>query len=189
MAGTLNERFIEIVERMGDKTAFMAKRGGSWESYSFNWGMQQVRETAFALRTMGYEPGTRIAILSENRPEWATTDFGALASGMITVPLYTTLIPEQIAYILNDAEAKVIFVSTMDHLETVLSIREQVPSLEKVIVFYPEDLHEDDVVFNLDSFKAVLTKSFSRCRGASNQPTPSPSSTPRAQRATRKELS
>ncbi len=155
MAGTLNERFIEIVERRGDKTAFMAKRGESWESYSYNWGMQQVRETAFALRAMGYEPGTRIAILSENRPEWATTDFGALASGMITVPLYTTLIPEQVAYILNDAEARVIFVSTMDHLETVLSIREQVPSLEKVIVFYPDDLDEDDVVLNLDSFKAL----------------------------------
>lgn len=155
MEGTLNERFIEVVERRRDSTAFMVKRGGLWESYSFNWGMQQVRETAFALRTMGCEPGTRVAILSENRPEWATTDFGALASGMITVPLYTTLIPQQIAYILNDAEARVIFVSTMDHLETVLSIREKVPSLEKVIVFYPNDLPEDDFVLSLEAFKTL----------------------------------
>jgi len=154
MADTLNERFIEIVERRSDNTAFMVKRGGNWKSYSFNWAMQQVQETAFAIRAMGYEPGTRVAILSENRPEWATTDFGILASGMITVPLYTTLIPEQIAYILNDAGARVIFVSTMDHLETVLSIRDRIPSLEKVIVFYPGNLPDDDAVLGLEAFKA-----------------------------------
>jgi len=155
MADTLNERFIEIVERRGDNTAFMVKRGGTWESYSFNWAMQQVCETAFAIRAMGYQPGTRVAILSENRPEWATTDFGALASGMITVPLYTTLIPEQIAYILNDSGAKVIFVSTMDHLRTVLSIRDRIPSLEKVVVFYPEGLPDDDAVLSLEAFKTA----------------------------------
>jgi long-chain acyl-CoA synthetase len=155
MGDTLNERLIEIVERRGANTAFMAKRNGSWESFSFDWAMTQVRETAFALRTLGYEPGTRIAILSENRPEWATTDFGALASGMVSVPLYTTLIPEQLTYILNDAGARVIFVSTMDHLRTVLSIRDWLPAVEKVVVFYPEDLHEDEFVVSLDAFKAL----------------------------------
>ena len=155
MGDTLNERLIEIAERRGGNTAFMAKRNGSWESFSFDWAMTQVRETAFALRTLGYEPGTRIAILSENRPEWATTDFGALASGMVTIPLYTTLIPEQLTYILNDAGARVIFVSTMDHLRTVLSIRDWLPAVEKVVVFYPEDLHEDEFVVSLDAFKAL----------------------------------
>jgi len=154
MADTLNERFIEIAERRGDNTAFMVKRDGAWKSFTFDWAMQQVRETALAIAAMGYEPGTRVAILSENRPEWATTDFACLASGMITVPLYTTLIPEQIAYILNDAEARLIFVSTMAHLATILEIRDRVPSLEKIVVFYPQDLHEDDLVVSLDAFKA-----------------------------------
>ncbi len=155
MGDTLNERLIEIAERRGGNTAFMAKRNGSWESFSFDWAMTQVRETAFALRTLGYESGTRIAILSENCPEWATTDFGALASGMVTIPLYTTLIPEQLTYILNDAGARVIFVSTMDHLRTVLSIRDWLPAVEKVVVFNPEDLHEDEFVVSLDAFKAL----------------------------------
>jgi len=152
---TLNERFIEIVARRGGNTAFMVKRNGTWETYSFDWGMVQVQETAFALRALGYEPGTRIAILSENRPEWATTDFGALASGMVSVPLYTTLIPEQLTYILNDAGVRLIFVSTMDHLRTILSIKDRLPSLERIVVFYPEDLHEDDFVLTLDAFKAL----------------------------------
>ena len=155
MGDTLNERFIEIVARRGGNTAFMVKRDGNWESFSFDWAMTQVRETAFALRALGYEPGTRIAILSENRPEWATTDFGALAAGMVSIPLYTTLIPEQLAYILNDGGARVIFVSTMDHLLTILSIKDRLPSLERIVVFYPEDLTEDEVVLSLDAFKAL----------------------------------
>ncbi len=128
MGETLNERLIEIVERRGGDTAFTVKRDGVWENFSFDWAMVQVRETAFALRALGCEPGTRIAILSENRPEWATTDFGALASGMVSVPLYTTLIPEQLTYILNDAGVRVVFVSTMDHLRAVLSIKDWLPT-------------------------------------------------------------
>ncbi len=155
MGLTLNERFFEIVARRGGNTAFMVKRNGVWESYSFDWGMVQVQETAFALRAMGLEPGTRIAILSENRPEWATTDFAALASGMVSVPLYTTLIPEQLTYILNDAGARVIFVSTMDHLRTLLSIKDRLPAVEKIVVFYPEELQEDEFVLSLDAFKSL----------------------------------
>ena len=155
MGATLNERFIEIVERRGQHTAFKVKRGGSWQSFSFDWGLEQAAKTAFGLKSLGYEKGSRIAILSENRPEWATTDFGALAAGLVGVPLYTTLIGEQIAYILHDAEAKVVFVSSMDHLSSVLSIRERVPSIEKIVVFYPENLEEDDLVISLDTLKAM----------------------------------
>jgi len=155
MGRTLNERFIEIVERRGRHTAFMVKREGSWQSFSFDWGLEQAAKTAFGLKSLGFETGSRIAILSENRPEWATTDYGAMAAGLVGVPLYTTLIGEQIAYILHDAEVKVVFASSMDHLSTVLSIHEKVPSIEKIVVFYPENLHEDDLVISLDTLKSL----------------------------------
>ena len=155
MGVTLNERFIEIVKRRGPHTAFMVKRDGSWQSFDFDWGLEQASRTAFGLKSMGYEKGSRIAILSENRPEWATTDFGSMAAGLVGVPLYTTLIGEQVAYILHDAGVKVVFVSSMDHLSTVLSIRERVPSIEKIVVFYPENLEEDDLVISLDTLKAM----------------------------------
>ncbi len=155
MGVTLNERFIEIVERRGPHTAFMVKRDGSWQSFDFDWGLEQASKIAFGLKSMGYEKGSRIAILSENRPEWATTDFGSMAAGLVGVPLYTTLIGEQVAYILHDAGVKVVFVSSMDHLSTVLSIRERVPSIEKIVVFYPENLDEDDLVISLDTLKAM----------------------------------
>jgi long-chain acyl-CoA synthetase len=155
MEATLNERFIEIVERRCEHTAFKVKRNGKWQSYSFDWGLEEAAKTAYGLKSFGFESGSRVAILSENRPEWATTDFGAMAAGLVGVPLYTTLIGEQIAYILHDAEVKVVFVSSMDHLSTVLSIREHVPSIEKIVVFYPENLEEDDLVISLDTLKSL----------------------------------
>lgn len=155
MGSTLNECFIEVVERRGNDVAFLVKRDGAWRSFSYDWALDQVQQCAFGLRSLGYERGTRFAVLSENRPEWATTDYGAMAAGFVLVPLYTTLIPSQIAYILNDAETRVVFVSSMDHLETIRSIRDQLPSLEKVVVFYPEDLVEDDFAISLDSVKKL----------------------------------
>jgi len=153
MGTTLNEHFLEVVARHRDYTAFMVKREGEWKSFSFAWALEQVQKIAFGLHGLGYERGTRVAILAENRPEWATTDFGVMAAGYLVVPLYTTLIPSQVEYILNDAETKIAFVSTMDHLETILSIRDRVPSLEKIVVFYPDDLDEDDFVISLDTLK------------------------------------
>lgn len=153
MGATLNERFLKVVDCYRENDAFLVKRDGDWQSYPFSWALKQVQETAFGLCALGFERGDRVAILSENRPEWATTDFGAMAAGFLAVPIYTTLIPSQVAYILNDAETKVAFVSTMAHLETILSVRECVPSLEKVIVFYPDGLEEDDFVISLDTLK------------------------------------
>jgi long-subunit acyl-CoA synthetase (AMP-forming) len=122
MGSTINERFLDVVGRRGEASAFMVKRDGTWRTYSYDWMLEQAQRSAFGLRSLGFEAGNRIGILAENRPEWATTDFGAMAAGCALVPMYTTLIPDQVAYILNDSEAKAVFVSSMDHLETVLSI-------------------------------------------------------------------
>jgi long-chain acyl-CoA synthetase len=78
-----------------------------------------------------------------------------MAAGHVLVPLYTTLIPDQVAYIIADAGARLVFVSTMAHLETILALRDRLPTVEKVVVFYPENLEEDDFVVSLDTFKAV----------------------------------
>jgi long-chain acyl-CoA synthetase len=156
MADTLNQMFLEAVERCDDHTAFLVKREARWQRFSYAWALQQVCQTAFGLHAFGFARGTRLAILSENRPEWATSDFAAMAAGYVLVPLYTTLIPEQIEYILRDAEARLIFVSSMAHLETILSIRDRLPALDKIVVFYPDDrLVEDEHVISLESLKKM----------------------------------
>lgn len=155
MTTTLNARFIDIVAQRGERTALVVKHGGRWRELSFNEVFERVQQTAFGLQSLGYGPGERVAILSENRPEWATTDFGAMAAGLVTVPLYTTLIGSQIAYILNDAEVRAIFVSSREHLHSVLAIRGAVPSLEKIVVFDPQGAEEDGSVISLDSLQAM----------------------------------
>ncbi|MCP4901943.1 MAG: long-chain fatty acid--CoA ligase [bacterium] len=155
MGSTLNELFLEIVDRRDDATAFLVKRDRAWRSLSYRWAFQEAKKTAFGLKSLGFERGGALAILAENRPEWATTDYGAMAAGHPLVPLYTTLIPSQIAYILNDAEAKVLFVSSMAHLRTVLSIREQITSLKQIVVFYPERLAEDEFIISLNTLKSL----------------------------------
>jgi long-chain acyl-CoA synthetase len=153
MNDTLSSRLLKIADRRGPQTAFKAKRDGQWHDLTFDWAIDQIAATAFGLLDLGLEPGTRVAILSENQPEWPTTDYAIMAARMITVPLYTTLIPKQVAYILRDAEAEVVFVSSMEHLATVQSIAEDVPSLRTIVVFYPEFPAADERVMSLESLK------------------------------------
>ena len=72
-----------------------------------------------ALAKWGVSKGDRIAILSENRPQWAIVDFAALLIGAVVVPIYATLTPEQTAYILSDAGVQVVFVSSRKQLEKI----------------------------------------------------------------------
>ena len=103
MSDTLNTRFLGVVANYPDATAFLVKRYGEWKSFTYEWAMEQVQRTTFGLRSLGLEPGDRLGLLSENRPEWATSDFASMAAGCLIVPLYTTLIPQQVEYILKDA--------------------------------------------------------------------------------------
>src|SRR5262249_5349807 len=93
----------------------------------------RVAAIARALQLWGIKKGDRVAILSENRPEWAIADFAALMIGGVVVPIYATQTPEHIAYMLQDSGSRVIFVSTRSQLEKVESIRAQV-SLERVVL-------------------------------------------------------
>ena len=88
------------------------------------------------LNALGVQKDDRIAILSENRPEWAITDFGTLKVGAVTVPMFSTLTAAQVGYILKDSGSKIICVSTEAQLKKVLSIRD-VTTLEQIICFDP----------------------------------------------------
>ncbi len=95
----------------------------------------RVRETALGLESLGILRGDRVAIMSESRPEWLIADLAILGLGAVTVPVYSTLSPGQARYIVNDAGARVAFVSTADQLEKLQSVRHQLPSLEAIVAF------------------------------------------------------
>jgi long-chain acyl-CoA synthetase len=92
-----------------------------------------VRSLACALDRWGVEPGDRVALMAENGPHWPTIDFAALALGAASVPVYATLLPEGAAYVVRDSGARVLFVQGRERLEGLLAIRDQMPSVERVV--------------------------------------------------------
>jgi long-chain acyl-CoA synthetase len=132
---TLNDIFFAAIDRNLDR-AMLHREGGKWSPVSSREFGQNVARTSQALHTWGILPGDRVAILSENRPEWSVADIAALLLGAVTVPLYTTLTAEQTAFVLNDSGCRVIFLSSEPHLRKVLSILPQT-GIEKVIVMDP----------------------------------------------------
>src|SRR5436853_255958 len=91
--------------------AFKFKRNGQWLNVSTDEFLLRVEELFFALRALGVKSGDRVAILSENRLEWAITDYAALCIGAITVPIYPTLAASQTQDLLVDSAPILVFVS------------------------------------------------------------------------------
>jgi long-chain acyl-CoA synthetase len=129
---TLNDIFFAATERNLDRV-MLHRRQGKWLPISSSDLRRNVAGTAHALRQWGVHKGERIAILSENRPEWSTADFAILLLGAVTVPVYATLTPEQTAYTLNDSGASVIFVSTEQQLRKVQTILSRT-AVQKIVV-------------------------------------------------------
>src|ERR1700680_4265919 len=132
---TLNDILFAVCSNRRDRV--MLQRGAlGWAPISSTEIYRGVVGIARTLESWGVRKGDRVAILSENRPEWTITDFAVLALGAVTVPIYATQTAEHIAFILNNSGARVIAVSTKNQLEKVLAIQQQT-SLERILVMDP----------------------------------------------------
>ena len=138
--GTLTQLFFDAVRQYDKPNAMLHKVGGSWTPITHRTVAERVRRIALGLQEIGTVAGDRVAILSENRPEWALADYGCLTAAMVSVPVYPTLPAEQIPHILNDSGATVIFVSTAMQAEKVAAIRAACPALRHVIGMAAEPL-------------------------------------------------
>src|SRR3954462_5678070 len=130
---TLIDIVMAAIER---DAACVAKHkiNGRWTEISSKQLHQTVVTLAEKLKSWGISKGDRVAILSENRPEWAITDFAAVSIGAVDVPIYATLTADQAAVILKDSGARILFVSSRDQLEKFTSIEEKT-AIEKVVIF------------------------------------------------------
>src|SRR5277367_431318 len=129
---SLNDIFFSIVER-DERVVMMHHVSGHWTSISSSELYRNVAGMARWLRERGITKGDRVAILSENRPEWTIADFACQLLGVVSVPIYATLTAEQNAYILNDSGARIIFVSSDAQLEKILTIRHET-KVEHIVV-------------------------------------------------------
>ena len=148
---TLNDIFFAATERNLDRV-MLSRASGSWLPISSSDLRRNVAGTARALQEWDVTKGDRVAILSENRPEWSTADFAILLLGAVTVPVYATLTPEQTAYTLRDSGASVVFVSTEHQFRKIQSILSQT-QVKKVVVMDHVQIRSD-----LDASSVLMTQ-------------------------------
>ena len=120
-----------------------------------------LRDLALGLESLGVEAGDRVVILSESRPEWLIADLAILTLGAVTVPVYSTLAAPQARYIVQDAGARVAFVSTVEQFEKLQSVRHQLPALEAIVVFDTVDATSPSVM----SFTGLTERGHTRMMG------------------------
>jgi long-chain acyl-CoA synthetase len=132
LPGTVSEVFYRIVEQ-GQARVMLHRINGIWVPVSADELYQRVLGVSQALQHWGIRAGDRVAILSENRPEWAIADFASLLLGAITVPIYPTVTHEQAAYILRDSGARAAFISSDIQFQKISSIRRNT-ELEHLVV-------------------------------------------------------
>jgi long-chain acyl-CoA synthetase len=132
---TIVEAFRHSVRRLPDRAALRWWADGAWSALTWAGYGRAVDEVAAGLAEVGVLPGDRIAILSGNRTEWHLADVGVLVGGAVTVPIYQTSSPEQVAYVLGHSEARLCFVENELQLAKVLEVRDQLSFLCQVVVF------------------------------------------------------
>ena len=144
--------FLKAVEKWGDRVAMRQKEYGLWHDISWNTYLERVRSVACALISMGLERGDQAAIIGDNCPEWVYADLGIQCCGAATTGIYATNAWQQVEYVVENSEARFLFVENEEQLDKWLRFKDRVPKLKKVIVWDTEGLRhfQDPMVMTFD---------------------------------------
>jgi len=143
MKSTLYEMFFDKASKLNpDKNIFYTKIDDEYIPKTFGEFLNDIYKVTLYFRSEGISKGDRIAIISENRTEWAAVDFACIFMNVISVPVYTSISGSQMEYILKDSFAKICFVSNSHLLEKIIAQKNNLPSLEKIIVFNETDTNK-----------------------------------------------
>ena len=149
--------------RYKDKAAMLIKRGDTWHEITYAGFGDKVRLVAQGLASLGISRGDKVALLSENRPEWGMSDFGIQSTGALVVPIYPTLISKQIEYMLQNSGAKLVIVSNTEQADKVIPLAENLTDITKVVVMDDNKSSNEKAI----TFDELLEKG--KIYGASNE--------------------
>ncbi len=132
---TLAELFLHAVEKHNCADALNYKKDGAWRAISSDEMLERIENIALGLYSLGLRKGDRAAIIAANSPEWTLTDAGCQFAGIIDAPIYTTLAPNAVCYIIKDSGAKVFFIQNKEYFERLKEIFPECSTIEKLIFF------------------------------------------------------
>lgn len=141
---TINQMVQNTIGQHGSETALSHKVDKVYQDISYATLAERIKDFCLGLTELGLQKGDRVALLSENRPEWAITDLAILAGGGVTVPMFSTLTSAQVEYIVRDSGAKILCVSSERQLQKIKDWDENVPTnLQHIVIF--DELEDDSV--------------------------------------------
>ncbi len=140
---TLPQQFLATAQRWPEKCALRYKQGGAYRDLTFAQVATAIRQVASALMKLGVQPGDRLAILSENRPEWVMADLGGMLAGGVIVPIHTTFSPRLAAEVLNDSGSRFLLLSNQEQLRKILSVIGDLTRLENIISLDADPPHHE----------------------------------------------
>lgn len=144
---------VNYAKKYGDLPVMNHKPYGQWERFSWNQLSEIMFAVASSLLNAGLKEEDKIGIFSPNRAEWHQSALGAMMTRGVAVPIYATNTEEEVTYIVNDAEIKVLFVGRQVHYDKSYPLLDKCPSLEKIVVFHRgTEIHDDKRVVMWDDF-------------------------------------
>ncbi len=143
---SLAELFLQAFEKHNLKNALNYKKQGEWHAISSAEMLERIENIALGLNALGIHKGDRVAILAANSPDWTLTDAGCQLSGIIDVPIYTTLTDSSVCYIINDSGARVFFLDNQAAFDRLRAIFSECKTLDKLIFFDGESLTAENAM-------------------------------------------
>jgi long-chain acyl-CoA synthetase len=138
MVETLSQLFLNTCRTYHKSDLLSSKREGRYVPISTAEFESRVRSLSAGFREIGLRPGEKVVIFSGNRPEWIMTDFAVLCAGGVTVPIYTSLMPEQVKYIINDSDARIVVCSNRELWLKVEAVRAELPQVRTFVMIDEE---------------------------------------------------
>ena len=139
---TLPDMFFSKADELGNKPLFWGKSNDKWKSITWSDSRSDVEALARGLKSIGVNPGDRVVLISENRPEWPIADLAIMSAGAYTVPAYTTNTVDDNTHILTDSGAKIVIVSSKKLAESVIPAANKADNVRTIISI--ETLQEED---------------------------------------------
>lgn len=156
-ADTLPKNFVQRVAELGDRVAMRKKRFGIWQEYTWNDVQQHVRAMALGLASLGLTRGETVALIGENDPEFYWAEIATWAVGGVTTAIFTDANLQELAYVVDNSDAVILFAHDQEQCDKALAIREKIPNVRKVIYWDDKGLwnYTDDWLLSIEALEAL----------------------------------